>query len=441
MIAEVISIGSELTSGQNLDTNSQWLSRRLGEIGVPVHFHTTLADHLEENIAAFRIAADRAELVIVTGGLGPTQDDLTREALAAAAGVELELHEESLAFIRQLFAGRGREMPERNRVQAMFPQGSTVIPNPNGTAPGIWREATRGAPRSTLHASASTLFICLPGVPREMFAMFESWVRPRLIERLGGAPFVIVERKLNCFGAGESMIEEKLLDLTKRGHVPEVGITASDATISLRIRAKAANEAEARRAIAPIEATIRERLGRFVFGADEEELHDVVARLLLERKQTVAAAESLTGGLVCHLLSRVPGVSASLCGGVVAYANEAKEALLGVPGATLREHGAVSGPVAVAMAAGARARFAADWAVSTTGIAGPTGATETKPIGLVYVGVAGPIGPPVAYQLNWFGSRREIQSRSAKSALNALRLHLEGKAAEGKGAIPPRPSV
>ena len=427
MFAEIISIGSELVSGQNLDTNSQWLSQRLAEIGIATHFHTALADHLEENIAAFRIAHNRADLVILTGGLGPTQDDLTREALAAVAGVELVLDEQSLAFIRHLFEFRKRAMPERNRVQALFPRGAEVIPNANGTAPGIWLDVERSA-LSMVHAPRSTLFIALPGVPREMYAMFESWVRPRLIDRLGGSPFVIVERKINCFGAGESMVEEKLLDLTRRGHEPEVGITAHDAMISLRIRAKAKSEFEARAAIAPVEAVIRERLGHFVFGIDQEELYDVTARLLLEKKQTVAIAESLTGGLVTHLLSLVPGVSASLLGGVVAYANSAKEQMLGVPRALLETHGAVSAPVAEAMATGVRERFGADWGVSTTGIAGPTGATAAKPVGLVYVGIAGPMGIR-SYEINWFGSRHEIQTRSAKSALNALRLHLEGRPA------------
>lgn len=426
MIAEIISIGSELTSGQNLDTNSQWLSQRLGELGVEVHYHTTLADCLEENVAAFRVAAARAGLVVLTGGLGPTQDDLTRQALAQVAGVELELHQPSLDFIRHLFESRQRQMPERNRVQALFPRGAEVIPNPNGTAPGIWLELkTKEA--SALQPPSRALFIALPGVPREMHAMYLEAVQPRLRAWLGDQACVILERKLNCFGAGESMVEEKLLDLTRRGHEPEVGITASDAVISLRIRAKGRDEAAARTLIEPVERTIRDRLGRWVFGCDGEQLQDVVARLLLEQRQTVAIAESLTGGLVCELLSRVPGISASLLGGVVAYANSAKVSLLGVPARLIETHGAVSLPVAEAMAEGVRQRLGADWGVSTTGIAGPGGGSDAKPVGLVFVAVAGPKGVR-GYQVNWFGSRGEIQSRSAKSALNALRLHLAGPA-------------
>ncbi len=414
MKAEIVSIGTELTTGRNLDTNSQWLSRQLAGLGVAVHFHTTLAAGLDENIAAFHIARPPASLRIITGGLGPTQDDLTREALAALAGAELILREEFVSQIRQMFVSRGREMPERNRVQAYFPQGSEPIPNPRGTAPGIWFDL------------GDALFIALPGVPREMYAMFEETVLPRLRHRLGHVGQVLVERKINTFGMGESAVEAKLLDLTRRGHVPEVGITASEGQISLRIFGRGASPEEVQAQIAPIEATIRERLGDWVFGVDDEDLHDVVARLLLEQRRTLAVAESLTGGLITALLTRVPGISASLQGGVVAYANEAKTRLLGVPETLLAEHGAVSAPVAEAMAQGVRDRFGADLAVSTTGIAGPGGGSAEKPVGLVFIGLASAEGVR-SWRVDWFGSRQEIQNRSARSALNAVRLKLLGR--------------
>jgi nicotinamide-nucleotide amidase len=410
MKAEILSIGSELTSGQNLDTNAQWLSRRLAEIGIPVGWHTIIADDLNDNVAAFRLAAGRAQLVLITGGLGPTQDDLTREALAHAAGVKLVLHEDILEHIRQLFANRRRMMPERNLVQAQFPEGAEPIANALGTAPGIWMRI------------GSSVIAAMPGVPSEMYAMYEHEVMPRLL-RLGLGGGVLVQRKLNAFGAGESAVEEKVADLTRRGHVPEVGITVSDATISLRILARAATRAEAEAQIAPVEATIRQRLGNLLFGVDDEQLQHVVARLMVERRLTVATAESITTGQVADRLGQIPGASTWLLGGVVAYDNRIKREILGVPAEILAEHGAVSAPVAEAMARGVRQRFGADLGISTTGIAGPSGGSPQKPVGLVYVGLAWEGG--VRHQIfNWGGTRLEVQSRTAKLALNQLRLHL-----------------
>ncbi len=410
MKTEIISIGSELTSGKNLDTNSQWLSRRLAEIGIPVGWHTTVADDLAANTEAFRIASARAALVIITGGLGPTQDDLTREALAAAAGVELVLHQESLDHIAAIFRHFKREMPERNRVQALFPVGAEVLHNDRGTAPGIWMRLG-GA-----HVAA------MPGVPTEMHAMYEKQVKPR-VTQLGLGSGVLIERKLNAFGAGESAVEQKLLDLTKRGHVPEVGITVSDASISLRILAHAATLAEAEALAAPVEQIIRERLGELVFGTGEEELQDAVVALLTTRRKTLAVAESVTGGEVGDLLTSVPGASACFLGGVMAYQNRAKVEFLGVPQRLIEEHGAVSAEVAEAMAVGCRTRWRTDLAVSTTGIAGPDGTTSDKPAGTVFVGLAWDGGSAVT-PFNWPGTRAEVRRRTSKLALNRIRLHL-----------------
>jgi nicotinamide-nucleotide amidase len=410
MKCELISIGSELTSGQNLDTNSQWLSRRLAEIGVPVGWHTTVADDLAANVEAFRIAARRAQLVIATGGLGPTQDDLTREALAKAAGVELVFSQESFEQIDAMFRRRNRVMPERNRVQALFPGGAEPVPNHHGTAPGIWMKL------GDAHVAA------MPGVPSEMYAMFEHQIRPKVLALgLGGG--VLVQRKINTFGMGESGVEERLLDLTKRGHVPEVGITVHDAVISLRILAHAPTRAEAQALIEPVERTIRERLGDLVYGVEDEELHDTVAALLAAKRKTLATAESITCGLVAHSLAQVPGVSEWLRGGIIAYTNAVKTALLGVPKALLDEKTAVSPEVAEAMAVGVRSRMGTDVAVSTTGYAGPTAGGPDAPVGLVYVGLAWD-GGSAAYQFNWSGTRLEVQRRTAKMALNAVRLHL-----------------
>jgi competence/damage-inducible protein CinA-like protein len=413
MKAEIISVGSELTSGQNLDTNSQWLSQRLAELGIAVGWHTTVADDLNDNIAAFGIAAQRAELVIITGGLGPTQDDLTREALARTAGVELVFHEESFAQVQEMFVKRGRTMPERNRVQALFPAGAEPIPNTHGTAPGVRM------------ALGHCVLFAMPGVPSEMHAMFESQVKPQLL-KMGWGSGVLLQRKINCFGSGESAVEQKLLDLTRRGYVPEVGITVSDATISLRILARAANVAEAQAQIAPVEQTIRERLGDLVFGVGEQELEDSVLRLLAEKRRTLATAEGVTAGLVTRRLGQVPGASAWFRGGLVAYENRLKIEMLAVPGALIDAHGAVSAEVAEAMAVGCRTRFQTDLAVSTVGIAGPGGGSSAKPVGLVYVGLAWGTGASVQ-SFSWIGTRAEVQSRTAKLALNRVRLHLLGK--------------
>jgi len=411
MKAEILSIGSELVSGQNLDTNSRWLSQKLSELGIPIVFHTTVGDDLDDNVHAVKAALDRAELVLVTGGLGPTQDDLTREVLAKVADVKLVEDAVSLVHIRTLFQNRNREMPERNRVQALLPEGAEALANPTGTAPGVW--LTLGVK----HIAA------MPGVPSEMTRMFDEQVKPRLLAR-GLGTGVTLERRIHCFGAGESAIEEKVVDFTKRGHVPEVGITVSDATVTLRIRATAATHAEAEEQIAPVATAIRERLGDFVFGCDDEELHNVAVRLLKENNLTVATAESITAGLLAHRLSSVPGVSVHLHGGVVVYCDDAKCQQLDVPSALIEKYTAVSEPVAIAMAEGVRKKFGTDIGLATTGYAGPDGGTDGTPVGTVYVAVATAKETRVQ-KFIWGGTRGEIQSRTAKLALNLLRLRLE----------------
>jgi nicotinamide-nucleotide amidase len=286
MRAEVISIGDELTSGQRLDTNSQWLSLRLADLGIRTLFHTTVADDLESNRVVFATACERADIVVATGGLGPTADDLTRQSVANMMQVELELHEPSLRHIEERFSSRSRPMTESNRVQAMFPAGTQPIHNPHGTAPGILGQ----------HKTAT--FYCLPGVPAEMKEMWHESVEPSLIEALGENRRVIWHKRLKCFGIGESDLEQMLPDLIRRGLKPTVGITVSTATITLRISAEGRDELECRGAVAPTEATIRECLGELIFGEGDDELHDVVHRELQVAGKRLAVVERGTHGLI-----------------------------------------------------------------------------------------------------------------------------------------------
>lgn len=311
MFAEVISIGDELTSGQRLDTNSQWLSRRLGELGVRVLYHTTAADDLEADAAAFRLASQRADLVVCTGGLGPTADDLTRHAIAAAAGVDLVRDEPTLEHIRGMFARRrGRPMPASNAVQAEFPRGARIIRNPHGTAPGIDIDIAREGRRP------SRIF-ALPGVPAEMREMWQATVEPAIGEMLGSDRRVIRHRVIKCFGVGESDLEQMLPDLIRRGREPSVGITVHKATISLRITASGKTPDDCYAAIAPTIATIRGCLGTLVFGEEDDELQHAVVRLLADRGRTLSVVEFGTGGLLSNWLSEADAAGATFLGGRV----------------------------------------------------------------------------------------------------------------------------
>ena len=296
MQAEVIAIGDELTTGQRLDTNSQWLSTELGLLGIPVLFHTTVCDTLEAGIDAFRIAAGRCDLVVATGGLGPTADDLTRDVLAAVAGQPLELSAAALEAVESRFARRGAVMPESNRRQALFPRGSRIIPNPDGTAPGIDLDVRRPD-------GATSRIIALPGVPSEMRSMWTGTVAGALLAMLPDAG-VFVHRRIKCFGAGESAIEEMLPDLIRRGRDPLVGITAHEATITLRIVAHGRDEAECLAKISPTEKTIRECLGAHVYGCDDDEVEDAAVRALAGSGQTLGTIEIGTEGRVAAALAR-----------------------------------------------------------------------------------------------------------------------------------------
>lgn len=417
--AWIISIGTELTLGQTVDTNSAWLAAQLAERGFRVTRHVTLADELADIIQSLRDGMSQCDLIAISGGLGPTEDDLTRAAMAGAAGVELLRNDESLRQIREYFTRVNRPMTAANESQADLPCGAEALPNRCGTAPGIWMRI------------GSAFAFAMPGVPFEMKQMFEHEVAPRLANLASGR--TIVSRKLNCFGAGEAAIGEQIRDLMRRGRNPEVGTTAQLGVIGIRINAQAADAESAARMLDDTEAELHRRFGSLIFGVGDETLAVAAGRLLTERGETVCTAESCTGGLVAKQLTDVAGSSSYFLGGAVTYSNEAKTALLGVDAKLIASFGAVSEEVARSMAAGARTRFGATYSVAITGIAGPGGGTPAKPVGLVYVAVADECGVEAhELRLPEQSPRGVIRERSAASALNLVRLRILERGASPK---------
>jgi len=410
MRAEVIAIGDELTTGQRLDTNSQWLSQRLTELGVQVAFHTTITDELADNVAAFRVAIERVDIVVATGGLGPTADDLTRDAIATATGVELVRDEASLTHIKNLFASRGREMPERNAVQADFPAGAVPIFNPHGTAPGIEMPVAReDGKRCTVFA--------LPGVPAEMFEMWEATVAPRIVE-IQPEPRVIRHRRIKCFGVGESTMEAMLPDLIRRDREPRVGITVSDATITLRITATASDEAACFASMQPTVDTIHESLGTLVFGEEDDELEHAVLRLLRERGQTLAVNEYSTEGLLTKWLNAADSDSRIFrLGLTTGSAQNYHECVDEFPSA--REPKSPS--TAVEMAERARAEGKTDIGLSVAAFP----LQMDSPDSHVNMAIA-TAEQTRKLRFSCAAHPSIVRSRTAKQALNALRLALLG---------------
>ncbi len=409
MRAEVIAIGDELTSGQRLDTNSQWISQQLGDMGIDVAFHTTVGDDLDDNLAVLRAAIVRAEIVTITGGLGPTADDLTRDALAKTVGVELERDEAVVQHIRQLFESRGRTMPERNAVQADFPVGSIQIPNPHGTAPGIEMHVEGGSGKCAVFA--------LPGVPAEMHEMWQATVAP-VIAKLQPEPRVTRHRSIRCFGIGESQLEAMLPDLVARGRIPRVGITASDATITLRITASGRDEQECLLAMEPTAAIIYEKLGQLIYGEDTEGLEHVVIRLLEERNQTLAIAEWATEGLIERWLEEASEGNQTYLGSRAIGSKQDVQQLAGM-NALPADFEPDSAATAKMLAEAVREEYGSDFGL---GVAAYPVYTE-NPDSHLHVSVA---TAEQTHQLR-FGcaSHPAIKlARSAKQALNALRLHL-----------------
>lgn len=409
--AEIVTIGTEILLGDLVDTNTTWLSRRLAALGVGIYRHTTIGDNRERIIGALRDAAARADLVITTGGLGPTSDDLTNECLAVLTGREMVEYPQAREHVDEMFRKFGRKPTSSNYKQALFPEGTELIPNPLGTAMGA------------LLDTDGTLFATLPGVPSEMKRMFADTLEPLIQSRSDGS---IVSRTLWFAGIGESALAEKVQDFLDATD-PTVAPLAGQGKVRLRITTRAATPEEAEAKIAPVEKEILSRVGEFFFGEDDETLESAVGRLLGERGATLALAESCTGGLLAKRLTDVPGSSAYFMEGLVTYSNESKERLLGVPRELIEEHGAVSEPVARKMAEGARALAGSDYGLSVTGVAGPGGGTEEKPVGLVYVGISdGEDTTAERVDLSaWSESREAVRERSANRALDLLRLRLE----------------
>lgn len=407
--AIILSVGTELTSGQTVDTNSAYLACRLAELGILTEAHYVVDDHQGRIAEALNRAVAAAPVVVISGGLGPTADDLTRQALAQAMGVDLVLDEPSLRHIEAFFRLRGRQMNETNRIQAMVPRTAEALHNAAGTAPGIFARLGR-----------AQVFV-VPGVPSEMRHMAQEHILPRLAAVAGQSRTVF--RTVHTFGHGESDVAVRIQDLMGRESNPLVGTTVAGGVVSVRVISRSGSrDAAVEQARRTVEL-IRQRLGDLVFGVDEQTLAGAAGDALRDRDRTLAVAESCTGGLLGKMLTDAAGSSDYFVGGVVCYANRIKQEWLGVPEGLLRTHGAVSEPVAEAMARGARDRFGADHALAVTGIAGPAGGTEDKPVGLVYTAHAGPGGVRV-HRAVLPGDRAAVRLRSALTALNMLRLDL-----------------
>ncbi len=416
MKAELISTGTELLLGQTLNTNAYYLSQKLSSLGINVYYHTTVGDNAERMEQVLRTALDRADLVITTGGLGPTVDDLTKQAVCRVWDLEQEVHAESLERVKAFFVKLGRDMPESNLKQAYFPTGSKVIPNHLGTAPGALVE------------KGDQIIVILPGPPAEMRPMFEETVEPYLKDKTKSAPEFIKTRVLKIFGMSEAMVDE-ILDRLLIGQTnPTVALLAKTAELHVRISAAASSEQEAWQGIWDLEEKIRHKLGDKIFAGGNLTMAAAVGELLSRAGMTISTAESCTGGLIGGAITAVAGSSAYYLGGFNTYSNDLKHKLLGVSRETLEKYGAVSAQTAEEMAAGARLKAGTDLAVSSTGIAGPGGSSEEKPVGLVYVGLATPEGTQTQ-SFNFFGNREGIRALTVNGALNWVRLYLmQGRA-------------
>jgi nicotinamide-nucleotide amidase len=407
--AEIIAIGSELLTPEKTDTNSLWLTGKLNEIGIEVKLKTVVGDdelRLEETI---KDALRRSDIVISTGGLGPTEDDITRKISARAVGRELVFKDELVTDLVERFRRWGREMPEINKRQAFVIEGAQVLPNPNGSAVGMSLEYE------------NKIFVILPGPPRENQPMFEDFILPKLREKAG--EIFVKRRVLRVAGLGESAVDEKIAPIYTQYQNPQTTILFNRSEIEIHLTAQCETEAEAEELLTGVADKIAETLGTTVFSTNGEKMEEVIGRLLTEKGKTLSVAESCTGGLIAERLTEVSGSSGYFIEGVTAYANEAKIRTLNVAPQLIKSHGAVSAEVAEAMAKGMRERAKTDYAISVTGIAGPTGGTEEKPVGLVFIGYSDE-NETKAIKITLPGDRHLIRWRASQAALDLLRRKL-----------------
>lgn len=413
MRAEIMAVGTELLLGDILNTNAQFLAQELANLGIEVYYQTVVGDNPQRLKDTIFHAFSRADLIITTGGLGPTEDDLTKETAAEYFGENLVLDERALGRIKKYFDRTGRTMTQNNVKQAMVPENNcTVLYNDNGTAPGIIIEKN------------GKMIVMLPGPPRETVPMFMDQVKPYLAKK---QEYTFISRILRVAGVGESAMEARVKDIIDAQTNPTIAPYAKDGEAILRVTAKAKDEREANELIDPVAVALKERLGDAVYAEGETDMETVVAEMLVDKKVTVAVAESCTGGMIASSLVEYPGISEVLLEGCVTYSNDAKIRRLGVKAETLEQYGAVSEETAREMAEGIAKTSGADIGLATTGIAGPGGGSEEKPVGLVYIGLCYK-GKTEVKKCNFVGKRNKIRERAAYTALDWLRkamLHEE----------------
>ncbi|WP_042273020.1 competence/damage-inducible protein A [[Clostridium] dakarense] len=408
MKAEIVTVGTEILLGDIVNTNSNYLAKELASSGTEVYYQISIGDNENRLLQVLDDSLKRSDIVITTGGLGPTDDDITKEVACKYFNQELILHEPSLNKIKSHFEKLNIELTENNKKQAYFPKNSIILENKNGTAPGA------------ILKKDGKIIIVLPGPPREMIPMFENYVKPYLQNTTDS---ILESKVLRLFGIGESLLEDKIIDIIKEQSNPTIAPYVGDMDVTLRITAKAKDKKEANNLISEVEDKIRERVGEFIYAKGDTSIEEVVAKLLVEKNMTISTSESCTGGLVSASLINYPGISSVFMEGCVTYSNEAKINRLGVKKETLDTYGAVSEQTAREMAEGIAKNFNTNIGLSTTGIAGPEGGSNDKPVGLVYIGIY-INGKTIVNKFVFNGNRQQIRMRATKALLNELRIEL-----------------